>query len=86
MRYTLAKLEQKTNEEVYRIYVAECLQAIASNTAPICHHYGGDGMILNRSYRDILKREPKDERDGDEIAADVIKKAGLKVVGMDGSI
>ena len=34
----------------------------------------------NVRYADLIDDKPKDTRSGEEIAADVIKKAGLKVV------
>jgi hypothetical protein len=37
------------------------------------------GRYVTRSFSEVLRREPVDNRTGEEIAADVIKKAGLVV-------
>lgn len=36
------------------------------------------GMSISQSYRDLVFREPSDDREGDEIAADIILRAGLR--------
>lgn len=38
------------------------------------------GTYMTSKYVDLINRKPVDSRTGDEIAADVIKKCGLKVV------
>lgn len=68
-------LENKSKETAYRIYVTDALKTISENTAK----YSG-GSYLTKRYADIIKPGPVDSRTGEEIAADVIKKAGLKVV------
>lgn len=55
--------------------MAEAIRAISESTAK----YAG-GPYIQARYIDIIKPKPKDTRTGDEIAADVIKKAGLKLV------
>lgn len=35
---------------------------------------------MQRRFADVLEGRPKEEKTGEEIAADVIEKAGLKVV------
>lgn len=66
---------------MYQAYVTDALKAIASNTA-----YHGGGEMLTYRFSDCI-RPPRlqDQRTGDEIAADVIKRAGLEVIP-DGSI
>lgn len=49
----------------YRVYVTDTLKAISG---------------ANARYADWIDQKPKDTRTGAEIAADVIKKAGLKLV------
>lgn len=39
-----------------------------------------NGFALQVKYSDIFKTKKLDTRSGEEIAADIIKKAGLKVV------
>lgn len=68
-------LKEQMDIELYQAYITECLQVIANNTAK----YAG-GNIIKKRYYDIVNPKPKDTRTGEEIAADVIKKAGLKVV------
>ena len=66
MRYVDARLDEYTREEAYRFYVTRSLQL-----APQQKH-------LIDSFMDILKNTKKvDTRSGDEIAADVISRAGL---------
>lgn len=40
----------------------------------------GGGVHMKMSFEDWIKPKKQDNRTGEEIAADVIKKAGLKVV------
>lgn len=63
-------------QEAYEIYVSESLRAIAENTAALA----GGGRYMKAGFMDIIKPKKQDKRTGEEIAADVIKKAGLKVV------
>lgn len=63
------------NKEAYRAYTAECLRVLTENTAK----YAG-GSSIQLKYTDMINRKPRDARSGEEIAADVIKKCGLKVV------
>lgn len=51
----------------YRFYIADSLQLSAQN------------KYIVKSLRDILYGEPVDNRTGDEIVMDIIKKAGLKL-------
>ena len=66
---------ERVNFEIYQTYVTDSLKAIAENT----QRYAG-GVVLQKRYVEIINSKPPDNRTGDEIAADVIKKAGLKVV------
>lgn len=68
-------LKDQMDTEAYRVYVSDCLQAIAENTAK----YAG-GSVIKKRYYDVINPKPVDNRTGEEIAADVIKRAGLKVV------
>ena len=53
----------------YRFYVAECLRSIPQN------------KYLNKPLYDIIYRKEEDTRTGDEIALDVIERAGLMFGG-----
>lgn len=66
--------ERRINDE-WRAYASECLRIITENTAK----YVG-GTYMTAKWSDIVDTKPKDARSGAEIAADVIKKAGLTLV------
>lgn len=78
-------INERRREMSYRNYIADGLQALAKNTAtyllpgieePL--HYG---VVLPLRWYEILHPKPAEpEKSGDEIAADIIKRAGLKVV------
>lgn len=70
MRYASARCNQYRRDAVYRIYVTECLRILAK--------YYGQGDISH--YNDLITPAKSDNRTGDEIAADVISRAGLEVV------
>lgn len=55
--------------------MADSLRIITENTAK----YAGGSYIRER-WIDIVTPKKQDNRTGEEIVADVIKKAGLKVV------
>lgn len=71
----MARFEQDAKEKSYRVYVTDCLQALSKNTAK----YASGAYITDR-WIDRIEPKKQDTRTGAEIAADVIKKAGLKVV------
>ena len=75
MRYAAARFNQHQRETVYRIYVSDCLRMISENTANFAK-----GSYVQKRYADFLKTPTKDNRTGEQIAADVIKKAGLVVI------
>ena len=72
----------------FKIYVTEALRVITENTT---HHvvYGvGDvetGRVLKAGWYESIKeqKEPEPEMDADDIAMDVILRAGLKFTGED---
>lgn len=84
IRYVAAKVKEWTKEEAYRVYVTDALKAIASNTAPMAE----EGTIMNFRFVDMVQtdRGNEEEKSGDEIAIEVIKNAGLKVVVSDGPV
>lgn len=79
MRAVLAALPsliiERYHDDIYRAYITDALQAITSNTSM----YAG-GQAIQQRYYDIINRK-QDKRSGDEIAADIIKKAGLVIKG-----
>lgn len=56
-------------EQLYKRYVCKSLQL------------NPKGGYLTQSYEDFLKPQKMDTRSGDEIAQDIIKRAGLIVEG-----
>lgn len=66
MRYVKARLEEEERTWTYRFYVANSLQNIPQ------------GKHLQSTLHDIIYNpQPVDTRTGDEIAADIIFRAGL---------
>ena len=65
MRYVEARIEENRRDEAYRIFVTKSLQLIPQS------------MYLTTDFKDVLKPQEADNRTGDEIAADVMKAAGL---------
>lgn len=65
MRYVEARIEEYNREETYRIYITKSLQLIPQN------------KWLTNTYFDVLNPKPTDNRSGDEIAVDIIGRAGL---------
>ena len=66
MRYVEARFNEYNREEAYRIYVSKSLQLI-----PQSKH-------LKCDYLDLIDPKEVDNRSGDEIAFDIISRAGLK--------
>lgn len=58
---------------MYRVYMTDSVKALASTLA---HANGGTEMSVR--WLDLIDEKPTDNRTGDEIALDVIQKAGLK--------
>ena len=75
MRYAMARYQSQQRDLAYRIYVSDCLRIISENTAKI-----GGGSYITSKFADIINPKPVDSRTGEEIAADIIKLAGIEVV------
>ena len=75
MRYAMARFNQHQRDLAYRIYVSDCLRIISENTAKI-----GGGSYITAKFEDIINPKPVDNRTGEEIAADIIKLAGIEVI------
>lgn len=58
-----------------RIYITDALKVIAENTS----NFAG-GSTLTVRYADILNGKGADSRTAQEIADDVIQRAGLEVI------
>lgn len=66
MRYVEARIDENNREAAYRFYVTKSLQLAPQSKA------------LSIDYFDMLKPRVVDTRTGDDIAADIMQKAGLK--------
>lgn len=69
MDYCLMEFTRFQKAEIFHMYTADLLKAIAESV----------GATVNSRYSDLTDFETKDERTGDEVAYEVITKLGLKV-------
>lgn len=67
IEHVIAEANKRSEERFYRIYASDMLKAIAESL----------GAEVNERYVDLINNDV-DTRTGDEIAADIIKRAGLK--------
>ena len=75
MRYAMARYQSQQRDLAYRIYVCDCLRMISENTAKM-----GGGSYIAANFSDIINPKPVDKRTGEEIAADIIRRAGIEVI------
>lgn len=78
VQYCISLFRERQEKLLYQTYVTDALMAITNN---IFHAFGGAEIKMR--YFDIAKSEQveTDERTGDEIAADIISRAGLSFGG-----
>lgn len=55
--------------------MADGVRMASENTAKFA-----GGSYLTVRYGEMIRPKPKDTRTGDEIVADIVRKAGLKIV------
>ena len=72
--YCIARYKREQEEKAYRVYVTDALRLTVENTAK----YAG-GSYIKARYIDVIEPKKVDNRTGDEIVADIIKRAGLVV-------
>ena len=72
--YCISRYKHKQEEKIYRAYIADALMLICNNFA---NRFGGN--TIETRYIDLGK--PADTRTGDDIAVDVIQRAGLTLGG-----
>ena len=75
MRYAIARYQSQQRDSAYRIYVTDCLRIASENTAKMV-----GGSYITAKFADIINPKPVDNRTGEEIAANIIKRAGIEVV------
>jgi hypothetical protein len=68
LKYVEARTDSDIREWRYRNYVADCLMIATDRT-----------KTVTTRFEDLINPKPVDTRTGEEIAADVIKRAGLIV-------
>ena len=69
MKYMVARFFQDYEDLSYRIYTTDMLRVVAM----------GQRVQSVQRFAELIDHAPKDQRSGDEIAADVIQRCGLKV-------
>lgn len=75
IEHCVSAYNERCRQQIYRCYVADGLKSISESVA---EHLGGS--YLQERYVDLINGDThKDERSADEIALEVIKKAGLKI-------
>lgn len=55
--------------------MSDCLRIISESAAKV-----GGGQYVKARLFDVIFQKPKDSRTGEQIVADTIKKAGIKVI------
>ena len=64
---------------MYRIYVTDSLKIVAENVAKCAV---GGGTTLNKRYIEIVDdSKPKPQKTAEQVIDEVIKNAGLEVIG-----
>lgn len=71
MNFITAFFKKEQEDLMFRSYTADCLKVLTENT----------GRGVNLRFMEVFEnaRRPKNNKSGEEIAADVIKKCGLVV-------
>ncbi len=75
------KSEQEDKDRwIFFSYISETLRIISENTAKGVN-VGQSASYMSKKLADVLRPDPYEDKSGDDIAADVIAKAGLKFSG-----
>ena len=74
--HVVALLQYEVKKEKYRSYVADALKLAGENLAKLT---GGPYIAVRWSELNGKGQSTRDNRTGDEIAADVIRRVGLKL-------
>ena len=73
--FCISLFQKEQEDKAVKNYYAECLRIITENTAKM-----GGGSYVTAKLADIINPKPVDNRTGEEIAADIIKRAGIEVI------
>lgn len=68
--YCISRFRKRQEEKLYRAYIADALMTLNNNLA---RAFGGN--IISTRYSDLGK--PAETRSGDDIAVDIMQRAGL---------
>jgi hypothetical protein len=68
-------VKERQREDLYREYIADCLQNISENTAK-----QSGGAYVSARFEDLVKPKPVDHRTAEQVVADVAAGAGLEVI------
>ena len=71
----ISLFQKEQEDKAVKIYYAECLRIFTENTAKIC-----SGSYITVKLADILNPKQVENITGEEIAADIIKRAGIEVI------
>lgn len=74
VEHCVSAFRKKQEENLFKSYAADALRAIAYNTAVLPK----EGRIITKRFAELAEWVEEDTRSGDEIAADIIKRAGLR--------
>lgn len=76
VRLILSEYKREQEEAIYRIYLTDSLKVLTENSAK---HAGGS--MIRMRYHDIINKHETgaDKRSGDEIASEIISRAGLEL-------
>lgn len=66
--HMVAEHNQRGQEQLYRAYTSDVLKAIAESI----------GVVVYHRYEDLIATPSEEEKTADEIAMEVMKKAGLR--------
>ena len=72
--FCISLFQKEQEDKAVKIYYAECIRIITENTAKM-----GGGSYITAKLADIIDTKQTDNRTGDEIVEDIIKRAGLVV-------
>lgn len=73
--FCISLFQKEQEDKAVKIYYAECLRIISENMAKM-----GGGSYITVKLADIIDPKPVDNRTSEEIAADIIKQAGIEVI------
>lgn len=78
IEFVLSEYIADTQDDFYKAYVTDALQVLTKNTGRAV----GEGLSLTKRWYDVVTGAAKvDKRTGSEIAADIVKRAGLSFGG-----